>query len=197
MNERMRVLVIEDEPRLRELLARAIPDMDFDVSAASCGHDALALMHECYADIIVLDLQLPDFQGLDLYEQIHRTWTGTQFIVLTGFGSLEAAKSAIRLDVVDFLTKPASLGEIEVALDRARRRRKDVLNAPGEDPQPVEVERESSARLRDLERDAILESLRRNNGNRAPTAEELGISLRTLYYRLAEYEKQGFAIEGR
>ena len=60
--------------------------------------------------------------GLTLIEKIRASWPLTQVIVMTGFGDLESAKRAIRLDVVDFLTKPCHLGELEQSIERARQR---------------------------------------------------------------------------
>ena len=119
-------------------------------------------------------------------------------IILTGFGDLEAAKRAIHLDVVDFLTKPCPLDELELALDRARTR--CVKNAP---PEAAEVPGRdfqfaaepapppAGLSLEELEQRHILAVLEKHNGNRAATAAELGISLRKLYYRLGQYQKQG------
>jgi len=119
--------------------------------------------------------------------------------VLTGFGDLDTAKRAIRLDVSDFLTKPCALGDIELALDRARQRRLAV-NEPTASPNdsltaaPPPPAKPVPMTLEELERQHILASLERNGGNRTATAAELGISLRTLYYRLETYQRQGLNV---
>ncbi|MEX0775907.1 MAG: response regulator [Phycisphaeraceae bacterium] len=204
-----RVLVVEDEQRLRDVLLRAIPQMDFHAQGARTAEQALELMQADPPAIVILDLNLPGMSGMELLEVIRRRWPGTAAIILTGFGDLEAARQAIRLDVTDFLTKPCSLGELEKALDRARRRLHEasiqamreqsrtedvVAKAPGDagtaraDQDALEAPR----RLEEIERQHILAALERHAGNRATTADELGISLRTLYYRLSEYQKQGY-----
>ena len=99
--------------------------------------------------------------------------------------------------MVDFLTKPASLGELEFALDRARRRRMGTIELPQEhrqpsDPSDEEHDGDPPGTLAKIERENILQALRLNDGNRSATARQLGISLRKLYYRLAEYQDQGF-----
>jgi DNA-binding NtrC family response regulator len=118
-------------------------------------------------------------------------------MILTGLGDLDAAQRAIRLDVVDFLSKPASLGDLELALNRAWRRRnqlleRDPLHADATAAFAFDAESDSARNLRDVEREHILSALDRNHGNRGAAAAELGISIRTLYYRLAEYERQGW-----
>jgi len=203
--EGRQVLLVEDESRLREMLTRAIHEMGFVPTAAPQAEAALRLLEqrgERGFDILIVDLNLPGLGGMELLEQARSRWPLTQAIVLTGFGDLEAAKQAIRLDVVDFLSKPCPLGELEVALDRARNRR---LKAAGVDPASVASAKESAGptgddepaetaaapSLEELEQRHILAVLEKNHGNRTATASELGISLRKLYYRLGQYQKQG------
>ena len=204
--EGRQVLLVEDESRLREMLTRAIHEMGFVPTAAPQAEAALRLLEqrgERGFDILIVDLNLPGIGGMELLEQARTRWPLTQAIVLTGFGDLDAAKQAIRLDVTDFLTKPCPLGELEVALDRARNRR---LQATGAEPRRLESSRaeatdepddepgtasDPTPSLEEMEQRHILAVLEKNHGNRTATAAELGISLRKLYYRLGQYQKQG------
>jgi DNA-binding NtrC family response regulator len=190
------VLVVEDEPRMRELLVRAVASWGLCTQGARSAEEALRTMRERPSDMVVLDLNLPGMGGMELFELIRRQWPDTQVIVLTGFGDLESARQAIHLDVVEFLTKPCHLGELEQAVDRARKRIAPTMpEQPAEDPAPTPPPPSSSATLDELERQHILAALSRNQGNRTATATELGISLRTMYYRLSEYQKQGYNVE--
>ena len=108
-----RVLIVEDEPRLRDMLVRAIRDMEFTVTAAPTAEVAIDLLAGEVVDIVLSDLNLPGMHGLEFCEHVRRTWPEIQLLILTGYGDLEVAKKAIRLDVVDFLTKPCPLGELE------------------------------------------------------------------------------------
>lgn len=197
--EELRVLVVEDEKRLRALLTSEIPEMGFPASGAATAGDAIKMMENDPHEIVVLDLNLPGINGLELLEMLHDRWPDTRVIILTGFGDLDTARRAIHLDVVDFLTKPASLGDLETALDRARRRllqssRSDLPSISPLESTLHEGREELPHRLQDWEREHILTTLARNNGNRNATAAELGISRRTLFYRLAEYHRQGFEV---
>ena len=208
--EGRQVLLVEDETRLREMLTRAIHEMGFAPTAVGQAEAALRLLEHRPFDILIVDLNLPGIGGLQFLEQAHARWPASQAIILTGFGDLEAAKQAIRLDVVDFLTKPCPLGELEVALDRARTRR--LQSAGGEPARVAEMSRAARAEeareeaagahgadpgaeptpsLEEMEQRHILAVLEKNHGNRTATAAELGISLRKLYYRLGQYQKQG------
>jgi DNA-binding NtrC family response regulator len=193
-----RVLIVEDEPRMRELLHRAVTGWGFDVSVARSGEEALRHAAEHPPHIVLLDLDLPGIGGLEMFERLRDKYPDLQGIVLTGFGSLDAARKAIHLDVVEFLSKPAPLGELEHALDRAIRRLAPTLPSPAAPVVPDLIDADPpppGQTLAEVERRHILETLARNNGNRTATATELGISRRTLYYKLAEYQKDGFLTE--
>lgn len=203
LNQPFAVLLVEDEPRLRDLLLEAIPDMGrsgFSAAGARSGEEALRLMNAQVRDIIILDLNLPGMDGMEFFEQVRQRWPQTQVIILTGFGDLDAARKAIHLQVVDFLSKPCHLSDVELALDRARRRIVELRKinmtdtAPPVLAQPINESTTPPTTLEESERQMIIAALERNRGNRTAAAVELGISRRTLHYRLQEYERQGFII---
>ncbi|XAM01187.1 response regulator [Phycisphaeraceae bacterium D3-23] len=220
------VLVVDDEQRLRDVLVRGIVQMGFVCDGAPSGEEALRMLREKPRGVAIIDLNLPGIQGMELFEQVRRGWPATQVIVLTGFGDLDTAQQAIRLDVVDFLTKPTHLGELEQALSRAWQRidtatpPEETVTLPRRAAPPEEVGEDeddtdgaangpaddaespdalglgedtlpADASLDELERHHILQTLARHDGNRRQTADALGISLRTLYYRLNRYQEEG------
>jgi DNA-binding NtrC family response regulator len=179
------VLVVDDEPRLRELLLDIVPDMGFAATAVRSAEEARKFMESDPQEIVMLDLQLPVMGGMDFFEQISKSWPQTQVIIMTGFGDLESARQAIRLNVVDFITKPFHLSDIESALDRARKR----LIANGwidDETDETEDDKSEATTLAQIERQAILAALERHAGNRTAAAAELGISRRKLHYWLNE-----------
>jgi DNA-binding NtrC family response regulator len=197
------VLIVEDEQRMRELLLRSLTNWGFEASAARSAEEAMRTVDQAPPDIVLLDLNLPGMNGLEFFQSLRQKRPEVQGIVLTGFASIEAAKQAVHMDMVEFLTKPCHLGEVEQALDRAMRR-----IAPPDPPilpDPTFAEGGDSARqtaddgtprtLEEVEREHILSTLDRHGGNRTATAAELGISRRTLYYKLTEYQKQGFEVD--
>lgn len=206
------VLVVDDEQRLRDVLMRGIAQMGFDAEGAASGEQALRMMRDRPRGVVMIDLNLPGIQGMDLFAQVRRGWPATQVIVITGFGDLDTAQQAIRLDVVDFLTKPTHLGDLEQALARAWQRI-DTAAPPEETVALPTAPRAQDGRgdadagsqglgepddefrgpesLGAMERRHILQTLARHDGNRRATADALGISLRTLYYRLNRYQEEG------
>lgn len=205
-----RVLIVDDDRRVREMLLDAVADMGFEVSGVANAEAAIKSIAQEEPDIAILDLNLPGMGGLDLFEQMRQRCPMVQVIILSGYGDLEAAKRAIRLDVVDFLGKPCALGELEQAIQRARSRRAGLAEpvaaiasasdaaghtsgmersaVPGDPSADALAPVES---LEDLERIHIFAALRRHHGNREQTAAALGISVRKLYYRLQQYEQEG------
>ena len=189
-----RVLICEDEGRLRELLADQMPRMGFEAVPVRTGEQAIKQMEEEPCDILLLDLNLPVMTGLEVLEKVNTRWPKTSVIIMTGFGDLDAAKTAIRYGVIEFLSKPCHLGEIEVALSRAHRELVDPDQPPmlrgqeAEEPSndPLTVPQT----LAEAQRKLIMAAMKRHNGNRTAVAAELGISRRTLYNRLAEYGNQ-------
>ena len=185
----MTLLVVEDESRLRELLLDMAPEAGFTATGARTAEEALRLMEAHPREVVILDLNLPAMEGMEFFRVLRDRWPESEVIILTGFGGLDSARKAIHLDAVEFLTKPCPLDQIEKALDRARRRidtdRLARVTAPAERstaPAPV-----PSETLAECERRLIEATLVRHGGNRTAAATALGISRRTLHYRLAEY----------
>jgi DNA-binding NtrC family response regulator len=143
--------------------------------------------------------------GMELCERLHHQKPSLQVIILTGFGDLEAARQAIRLEVVDFLTKPCGMDDLENALNRARLRwlvrwtadsTTQAAQAISEASLPTAAptaatDSQTQRSMEDMERELILAALTRHNGNRQDAATELGISVRKLYYRIQQYQKLG------
>lgn len=187
-----RVLVVEDEARLRELLADVIPDMGFAAAQARTAEEAVRVMEADPQEILLLDLRLPGMSGLDFFKLVRERWPTSQVIILTAHGDLEAARAAIRLDVVDFLPKPCRLDDIEAALGRARTKLLAAVAPPGRGRVRIaagEAGGGAISTLAEIERRQIIDALRRNGGNRTKAARALGISRRKLHYRLLEYAR--------
>ena len=198
-----RVLIVEDERRLREMLHASLQEIGMTPTGAPTAESALKLLDQANFAIALVDLNLPGMSGMEFCEVVHRRWPAVQMIILTGFGDMEAAKRAIRLDVVDFLTKPCGMDELETALGRARQRWIDHGIAEAQRVESSDLHSAQSfasgdsatpytvASVEVMERQLILDALERHRGNREATAAEVGISVRKLYYRLQQYQRDG------
>jgi DNA-binding NtrC family response regulator len=203
--EARRVLIVEDERRLRDMLLISVRDMGWDPTGAGSAESAFRLMEQSPFAIALVDLNLPGIDGLELCERIRQRSRTMQFIVLTGFGNLDFARRAIRVEASDFLIKPCRMDELESAIQRAHGRWIErtsgfaytaIPDAPSsESPAPSEDSAESGAAsesvesIEQAERRLILAALARHHGSREAAAADLGISVRKLYYRLQQYQK--------
>lgn len=101
-----RILVVDDEPGIREFLKDFLEDNGFDVQGASSGGEAKTLMPLDGFDLVLVDNQLGDTTGLTLAREIKQVHDDIPIILITGHASLETAIQAIRMDVDDYLLKP-------------------------------------------------------------------------------------------
>lgn len=189
-----RVLAVEDESSQRVMYARALRAAGYEPTCVATGAEAMAALARARTGVVLLDLNLGQESGLDVFEAIRERFPAVSVVIVTGHGSFDAVRRAIRLDVVDFLTKPVPLDELEKVVAAAWERH-ELVETPIADLEPA---RESSSvgdlvakagdlNLEGMEQAAIREALRRARDNRKEAADLLGISERTLYYRLSQY----------
>lgn len=117
------VLVIEDEPEIRKFLRAALVSHDFKPSFAESAKEGLKLITSHPPEIIILDLGLPDMDGLEVIKTV-REWSAVPIIVLSARGQEEDKVNALELGADDYLTKPFGVPELlarlKVALRHAR-----------------------------------------------------------------------------
>jgi len=113
MNEKnqISILVIEDEPEIRKFLSAVLESHDFKIKFAETAKEGLKLFTSHPADILLLDLGLPDMDGIDVIKKI-REWNNTPIIVLSARGQEADKIAALELGADDYLTKPFGTGEL-------------------------------------------------------------------------------------
>jgi DNA-binding NtrC family response regulator len=113
---RVSVLVIDDEPALREVLSMRIEDWGYEVRAAADAEEAEAILEKHPADIVLSDLVLPGCSGLDLLRRLKRHDEGLPVIMMTAHGNIDAAVEAMKAGAVDFITKPLDADALRALL---------------------------------------------------------------------------------
>ena len=106
------VLVVEDEAELRQTIAESLTEQGFVVAQSADGADALDRLKGFAYDAIVIDLRLPDADGLEVLDAAVGRYPDILPIMVTGFGGVAEAVSAMRRGAIDFLIKPFRLGEL-------------------------------------------------------------------------------------
>ena len=110
--EKPRVLVVDDEPNITELLAMALRYEGFDVRSAGDGHDALKAVAEFKPALVVLDIMLPDIDGLEVLRRLGDTNRRPPVIFLTARDSTEDKVKGLTVGGDDYVTKPFSIEEL-------------------------------------------------------------------------------------
>jgi two-component system, NtrC family, response regulator PilR len=118
------LLLVEDEPLLREVVAEQLGDRGFAVQQAESGEAALARLAEFAFDIIVTDLRLPGIDGSAVIEAAIARYPDIIAIVVTGYGTVKDAVEAIKRGASDFVNKPFQIDELQHALDSALEQRR-------------------------------------------------------------------------
>jgi len=126
-----RILIVDDEKGIRVTLGAILNDEGYRPLAAGSGPEALARIGEEVPDLVILDIWLPEGDGIDTLAEIKRQWPDLPVVMVSGHGTIETAVKATKLGAYDFLEKPLSLEKtllvIERALEHARLERENKL----------------------------------------------------------------------
>lgn len=120
---KLKILVIDDEPSICSALKIALQSEGHTVETALSGKAGLGLVKNYAPDAVILDLRLPDIDGLQIIDKIKEFSDDIIIIIITAFGDTKTAVEAIKKGAYDFITKPFDLSEIKLSLERARRER--------------------------------------------------------------------------
>jgi len=124
------LVVIDDEQGILDLVGRFARRAGYDVETCSSGRDAIALLQTRRADLVLVDLRMPDVGGLDVLRAIRDIDSRCQAVLMTGYASVETAVDAIKLGAMDYLSKPIDFQRLEHLLASVRddlERRRNLL----------------------------------------------------------------------
>ena len=116
------LLLVDDDEAFRKALARELGRLGYEIATADSGAAALERIAEREPDVVLLDLRLPDRDGLEVLQAIRARNAATDVIMLTGHGSIDTAIESIRAGAFDYVAKPCPLDELEVRIQRALER---------------------------------------------------------------------------
>jgi two-component system, NtrC family, response regulator HydG len=115
------LLAVDDEPGVLALIERFATGLGFNVVCHTGGRRALALISEIHPDIVIVDLHMPEIDGLDMLRSIRATNPGCAVALMTGQASMASAIEAVRIGALDYLTKPLDLDRLRELLITARK----------------------------------------------------------------------------
>ena len=119
MNTKTRILVVDDEERFRESIARLLTAEGYLVSKARDGMDALNALACNDFDVVLLDMKMPGLSGAEVFNEIQLQGFDVETICLTGHAAIDEATKLLQKGVFDYLLKPASVPEIVQTVKRA------------------------------------------------------------------------------
>jgi excisionase family DNA binding protein len=117
--DRPRVLVVDDEASIRELLSKTLALAEYDVDTAPDGRAAIERLRLGHYDLLIADLKMPGLDGLSLIREAKRLKADLPVIIITGFSTESSAIEAVNLGVAGYLTKPFRVPQVLAAAARA------------------------------------------------------------------------------
>ncbi|UCB53271.1 MAG: response regulator [Candidatus Zixiibacteriota bacterium] len=114
-----RILVVDDELFVRELLLEFLSSQGYEVSLADSGEKAVRLMQDEPADVALVDLKMPGIDGIETIKQIKRITSETVAIVMTGYPTIESSIEALRCGAYDYVVKPFKLNDLNSSIVKA------------------------------------------------------------------------------
>jgi two-component system response regulator RegA len=170
------MLLVDDDERLRDSLARALTKRGYDVRCAGNYEEALAIAQATSPELAVVDLRMPGPSGLELLRALKELDPETRIVVLTGYGSIATTIDAMRLGAVYYLQKPADADEILAAFARA--------DAPPLDAIPDHLDPPSLERVK---WEHVARVLSDAGGNVSEAARKLKLHRRSLQRMLQKF----------
>ncbi|MGQ9921839.1 MAG: sigma-54-dependent transcriptional regulator [Desulfobacca sp.] len=117
-HKKIRILVVDDEPSIRESLGGWLRQDGFEVDTAADGMAALAMTKETRYDIMLIDVKMPEMDGLTLLKKLKETEPEVAVVMMTAHGAIQDAVDAMRLGAYDYLLKPFDLEELSLTVDK-------------------------------------------------------------------------------
>jgi len=120
--EKWRLLLVDDEEDIRDVLTIALTDLGYLVLCAQNGHEALCLYKEQRPPIVLTDIKMPGMDGIELLKSVKRENPDAEIIMFTGHGDRELAIESLKHRAADFVTKPISVVALKIAMQRVQQR---------------------------------------------------------------------------
>lgn len=162
----MKLLIVEDEPNLLSIIRKGLSEKNNDVSVALDGTTALEMILNYNFDVVILDIMLPDINGIEICRRLRAAKNFVPILLLTALGTTENIVTGLNSGADDYLVKPFKFSELEARISALARR-------SSQDHKPNDL-----IQIDDLEIDSRAKSVKRNGETIQLTAKEFKL----LYY---------------
>jgi DNA-binding NtrC family response regulator len=119
MKEDAKILVVDDEAVMRNLLLKILEQEGYQITLASCFDEAITRLENEKFELVLADVKMPGANGFELLQVIKQRWSGTAVIMMTGFGDAYTVKEALMMGADEYITKPFKSHEISLIIERA------------------------------------------------------------------------------
>jgi DNA-binding NtrC family response regulator len=119
MKESVKILVVDDEAIMRNLLLKILEQEGYNVTPVNSYHEAVAKLTDNRYDLVLSDVKMPETSGFELLKTIKKEWPQTAVIMMTGYGDAYTVKEALMLGADEYVTKPFKSHEISLIIERA------------------------------------------------------------------------------
>jgi len=143
MNElenKKNVLIVDDETVVRKGISRALQKRGMSTQTAKSGQIALDLLNDQPFDLVLLDIHMPDMDGIQILKQIRTKHPNTEVIMITGYPTIDSAVHCVKLGALDYLVKPFRLDDLEAALNKTGRPHQPISDIPIIDDKGLKIE---------------------------------------------------------
>jgi len=137
MKEYVKILIVEDEAMMRNLLLKILESEGYKVTLASSAQEALDKLQQEKYDLMLSDVKMPGMNGFELLEKVKSQWNDMAVIVMTGYGDAYTVKEALMKGADEYLSKPFKSHEVSLIVERAYWRLLSARNSTEKSQQPV------------------------------------------------------------
>ena len=128
MNTKAKILIVDDEEVVRLSYMRILGGTNCNVKAVSTWSQIAQLMQQDPFDVVLLDLRMPEMDGITVLKALKQRWPESEVIIITGYPTLESAKQAVALGAYDYLTKPVGPDQVIDASNAAMQHKRWALH---------------------------------------------------------------------
>lgn len=116
------ILVVDDEVNIRNALSTLLEKRGYDAKGIGTAEEAFRYLEETPADLVITDVRMPGMDGIEFLRRLKDKWPSTEVVIMTAFGSIDAAVEAMRLGAYDYLTKPVDRERFPMVVEKALER---------------------------------------------------------------------------
>jgi DNA-binding NtrC family response regulator len=129
MNHKAKILIIDDEEVVRRSFLRILGSDNCTAKAVSNWPELVEVMEQEPADLVLLDLRMPDMDGMTVLRELKQRWPASEVIIVTGYPTIDTAKEAVALGAYDYLAKPVGPEQVIDASTAAMQHKRWALRS--------------------------------------------------------------------